>query len=86
MRRLMTKDGCVSGSIAKRLEGRHLDVIHDRRVIGLVAAVPDHGAGVAEEEIGARYSLDRIPDLGRRGMIGVGQTVDLLDIEHRIGL
>jgi hypothetical protein len=28
--RLMAEDGRVSGSVAKRLKGRHLDVVHDR--------------------------------------------------------
>ena len=63
VRRLMAERRHIAGRIAKRLEGRHLDVVHDRRIVGLVAAVSDHGAGVAEEAIGMLDPLDRIADL-----------------------
>lgn len=86
MRRLMAEDGRVSGSIAKRLEVRHLNIVHDRRVVGLVAAMADHRADIAEEAIGALNSLDGIPHLYRPGIIGVRQTIDLLNIEHRVCL
>lgn len=79
MCRLMAEDGRVSGSIAKRLEGRHLDIVHDRRVVGLVAAVADDCARRFEEAIGALDALDRIPYLCWRGIIGVRQTIDLLE-------
>ena len=86
MARFMAEDGRISGSIAKRLERRHLDIVHDRGIVGLVAAVPNDRTRIAEEAIGALDAFDRIKDPGGRGIIAVGQTVDLLDIEHRIGL
>ena len=82
----MTQGCIVACPILERLEGWHLYVVHDRRIIGLVAAMPDKGTGVAKEPVSVFEALDGIDLRDRAVVIMLGQTVDLFDIEYIVGL
>jgi cyclophilin family peptidyl-prolyl cis-trans isomerase len=65
-----------------------LDVIGGRRIERLVTAIADDRARIVEETIGMFYALGRLglADWHRCCIIMIGQTLDLIGAEHRIGL
>ena len=71
--------------VREGLNRRHLDVVVALRVIGLAAPVADIGTCAGEERFGVVDALH-----GRElrlwlHVILLGQALDLLDIEHRMG-
>lgn len=82
--RLMAEDCRVPGGIAEGFERRHLDIVHGRRIVCLVAAVPNDCAGIAEELVGVTDALDRAQERFGCAMIVVRQAVDLRHVEHRV--
>jgi hypothetical protein len=83
--RLMGERRVVGLRVAERFERWHLDVIQRGAVVGAVAAMPDVGAGRGEEGLGPGDPLVGIAAGVSQCMVVLGQALNLLDIEDRVG-
>ena len=82
----MAEDRNVGFGVSEALKRRHLDVIAGRCVKGFRSAVADDRAGIGKEPVRMLDPLDRVDHLVGPVIIMIGQALDLIGAEHRIGL
>lgn len=63
-----------------------MDVIARRRVEGFRSAVADDRTDVGKEPVGVSDTFDRVDDLVGPMVILIGKAVDLIAVEHCVGL
>jgi len=81
---LVRFDGGVALRILEGLGVRQLDEVRAWRIVGLIAAMPEHSAGVGEKPFRFLDQLKRLAFGLRSNLILFRQAFDLLGIEHAI--
>jgi len=87
MRQLVRKRGIIMVETRKEVRGRHGHAVGNGLIVSLIAMVPQGRRDCGEEGVEFRFAsfgLDKFERFDR--MKAFGQTLDLVGVEHRIGL